>query len=436
MSVLHRSRSERRRRTRLLTHPGRTAAVGAVGLAVAVAIPVTAVVGVRTIADSKTGEIAVTIPGREYTVLPDTPGALLVERDTEGTVVGLTVLAVNRAGRGGTVVIVPTSTVTTAPDGTMRRIGDAFADGGLEAQQQAVEGLLGVSLRTAAEMNQANLGPLLAPYAPMTVNFEDRVVDTVDGEDETIVDQRSRDLTGDDAARVLLARKEGESEIARLGRIGAVWDAVLGESTTLDTTVTTVAPAAGGSATTAVPTDATVADFLQAIVGGPHGVQTLSIVGCEPDANGAEQFDVDSPAAVHLLMAQVLPGAVSTAAGSRVRLVQPRPDQQELVTATQRLLDQGMNVVLANSGGDTALPDHTTIEYYAPEAAAAASALAASGQFGPAASVAASTEAVRGIDLTVTLGSDFSVLAAAAGPPTTAAPCAPRPVNTTTEEDG
>ena len=115
------------------TRPGRSAVVGVLGLAAAVAVPVTAVVGVRTIADSKTGEIAVTVPGETVTVLPDTPGGLLVEHDAEGALVGVTVFAVNRGGAGGTAVVVPTSTVITGADGTVRRITDVYAEGGLTA---------------------------------------------------------------------------------------------------------------------------------------------------------------------------------------------------------------------------------------------------------------------------------------------------------------
>jgi len=128
-------------------------------------------------------------------------------------------------------------------------------------------------------------------------------------------------------------------------------------------------------------------------------------------------------------MAQIMPSAVSTAEGARVRLLQPRPDQDGLLVATARLDALGMNLVLATSGGDEALPELTKIEYYAPEDKAAADQLAQSGAFGPTPEVVQAVEQFDGINLTVTLGADFAAIvetekqaAADAGATTTLGP--------------
>lgn len=424
MSIMSTSRS--RPRTRLATRPRRSVLVGLVALAAAIAVLVAALVGVNTIANSKAGEIVTrqtTVPGSTVNVLPDTPGALLVQRDREGAVVGLTVFALNPGGSGGTVIVIPASTVITQPDGQLLRVGDAYIDGGLVGQQQAVEGLLGVRFATATDIDQAGLATLLAPYAPMTVRFADRVVDTVDGDDDELYAAGNPDLTAEDAARVLLARKAGESELARIDRTVAVWEAVLGEPSA-DAAV----EGAADASTTAVPPDSAIDAFLAGVANGPHGVQALA-VAVLPDVEGNELFEVPSPEYVHLLMAQVMPSAVSTAEGARVRVVQPRPDQDGLLVATARLDSLGMNLVLATSGGDEAMPERTKIEYYAPADRASADELAQSSAFGPAPEVVQTAEQFDGVNLTVTLGADFAAIvetekqaAADAGATTTLGP--------------
>ncbi len=424
MSVTSTSRS--RPRTSLVTRPLRSALVGLAAIAAALAVVIVAIVGVNTIADSKAGEIVTrqtTVPGSTVNVLPDTPGALLVQRDREGAVVGLTAYALNPGGNGGTVIVIPASTAITQPDGQLMRVGDAFIDGGLVGQQQAVEGLLGVSFATTADVDQAGLAALLGPYAPMSVTFTDRVVDTVDGDDDELYAAGNPDLTADDAARVLLARKSGESELARLDRTVAVWEAVLGEPP-----ADGAAPTEAGASTTAVPPNSTIDAFLAGVAKGPHGVQNLA-VEVLPDVEGNELFQVESPEYLRLLMAQVMPSAVSTADGARVRLLQPRPDQDGLLVATARLDSLGMNLVLATSGGDEAMPELTKIEYYAPEDKAAADRLAQSGAFGSMPEVVQAVEQFNGINLTVTLGADFAAIvetekqaAADAGATTTLGP--------------
>jgi hypothetical protein len=96
-----------------------------------------------------------------------------------------------------------------------------------------------------------------------------------------------------------------------------------------------------------------------------------------------------------------------------------------------------MNLVLATSGGDEAMPQLTKIEYYAPEDRAAADQLAQSGAFGTTPEVVQAAERFDGVNLTVTLGADFAAIvetekqaAADAGATTTLGP------PSTDEEDG
>lgn len=423
------TRSPRRRgegdRRPLRTHPGRSALVFVLALLAAVAIPIAGVWGVRTIASSKEGDVTVrSVPGDSITelVLPDTAGALLVVVDPEDAVVGLTVLAPATGGRGGTALVIPTTTAVTGADGAEVRLGDAYASGGLEAQTGAVESLLGVTLATSLEVGEAELARLLEDYGPFSVLFTDRVVDTQDGGDETISEAADRDLTARDAAAVLVARKQGESELARLPRTTALWEQVVGD----DPTATATFPAGPVlDSPTTVPERAltTVPEFLAAVAAGSGTVQRLPVTARRaPD--GGELFDVPAEY-IHLLMAQVLPGAVSPVDDdARVRLIEPGADPSTLLAATAALDALPANLILASSGGQAASPAATVLSYGTPVGEAAARAMAAAGTFGPAPTIVAAEQRFEGIDLTITVGEDFAPAVAAyeAAAPVTSPP--------------
>ncbi len=388
----------------LVTHPRRSAVVFAVALLAAAVVPVAAVWGVRALASSTGGEITRTVPGDDVVenVLPDTIGALLVTVDPEGVVVGLTVFAPDPSGRGGTVVVVPATAATVGDDGAELRLGDAYTNGGLAAEQNAVENLLGISLPRAVEGGEAELTDLLRPLAPFTVTLNDRVVDTVDGDNETVASSGTRDLTAEDAAAILLARKEGESELARLARTASVWQAVVRQPGLSSDTATTVPTT--DDTTEWPPGD--MPGFLAALARGSSSVQTLPATS-RVGADGAEVLDIPREY-VHLLMAQVLPGAVSPAdENARVRLVDPAADQFALLTATKKLDALPAHLVMANVGGQAAQAPRTILEYGTPVGQAAAEQLVASSAFGADAEVRAAAQRTRGIDLTVTLGADF-----------------------------
>lgn len=401
----------------------------------AVAIPIAGVWGVRTIASSKEGDVTVrSVPGDNITelVLPDTAGALLVVVDPEDTVVGLTVLAPATSGRGGTALVIPTTTAVTGADGAEGRLGDAYAAGGLEAQTEAVESVLGVTLATSMEAGEAELARLLENYGPFSVLFTDRVVDTQDGGDETISEAADRDLTARDAAAVLVARKEGESELARLPRTTALWEQIVGDDPTATTTLPAATVSASPTTTASEPALTTVPEFLAAVAAGSGTVQRLPVT-TRTGLDGGELFDVPAEY-IHLLMAQVLPGAVSPVdADARVRLIEPGADPSTLLAATAALDALPANLILATSGGQVASPAATVFSYGTPVGEAAARAMAAAGTFGATPTIVAAEQRFEGIDLTITIGKDFAPAVAAY---TAAAPVtSPPPTDTEQDED-
>src|SRR5262245_62919030 len=370
------SDAPRPRRTPVHTRRTRTFAVAAVAVVGAVALPLLVIKASRTIANSKAGRTATSIvPVAGH--LPATPAALLVEVGAANEVMGLTVLALGPSGSGGAVVIVPAGTEwMSAGSDRAARLGSAYDNGGgLGSEQDAVESVLGITTSLVQDVDEAGLTQLLTPYAPLHVVFDERVVDTDGaGQERVLFPGGAADLTAAQAARVLLAQGPNESEITRLPRTAAVWAAVLAKGaaatgarttssappTTADAVTSTTGPVAGPEGT--LPE--TVAGQLAAIVAGPAAVRPLPVRPVlDPVANpdGLDLVAADN-AGQKLLMAEVLPGAISPANSNiRFRVANATGDPNRLYDAVARLVFVGANVVVV-SQPPTAQKE-TVIEY-------------------------------------------------------------------------
>ena len=255
--------------------------------------------------------------------LPSTPAALLVALDDAGAPAGLTVLSVAADGRGGTAVVVPLGTAAYL-DGLAKpvRVDSAFKDGGLDAQTRAVESVLGISTTTSQAVNEDQVASLLAPYTPVEVTFDTPVLETAsNGATREVLSAGEHRLTAREAAQVLLASVDGESELARLPRQQAVWTALLDRADSASAASTTTPTSAGTPAD--APSD--VAGFLAAATSGPVGVHALRVQpSFDPSApSGPELLQADV-GYLRLLVATVMPGAVSPSNGNiSFRIVNP-----------------------------------------------------------------------------------------------------------------
>ncbi len=402
----------RHRRTPLRTRRLRTAIVALVIVAVAVALPFLVVKATRTVANSKAGR-TVTSTGPTVTELPNTPAALLVTVGPDHQVAGLTLLALDGSGQGGTAIVIPAGTeVPGAAGSPPTRLADAYAAGGLAAQREAVESTLGITTSLAAEVDEAGLTTLLQPYAPIKATLDDRAVDTgPNGKEVVLYPAGPVELTAAEAAHLLVAKGPNESEIARLSRTAAIWTAVLakgggtagasGPAGASGTTATTSAP----PTTAAGTAPATWAAQLSAVEAGRSAVRSVAarpVLDAVGNPDGVDLLAVD-PAAMRLLLAQVMPGAISPANDNlRVRIVNNSGDPALLAEAVSRLVEAGANVVIISD--PTGTTQQTLIEYQDPTLQSEAANYVP--VVGPAA-VRQSDERIDGIDATIVLGTDF-----------------------------
>jgi hypothetical protein len=207
------------------------------------------------------------------------------------------------------------------------------------------------------------------------------------------------DLTADQAAQLLLAHGPNESEAARLGRATAIWTAVLAGAAKATSSPTTTSPSA----------QATVAEHLAAMAAGTtaaRAVPVRPVLDAVANPQGLDLLQVDE-APTKLLLAQIMPGAISPANDNiRLQVVNATGDTDLLADAVTRLVGVGANVVIVS---DTAPPSTATlIEYQDPRNKAEAQTYVP--VVGPS-TVEQSDERIDGIDATIVLGTDFASFA-------------------------
>jgi hypothetical protein len=278
------------------------------------------------------------------------------------------------------------------------------------------------------QVDEQGLTALLAPYAPLHVKLDDRVLDTDStGQERVLYPAGPVDLTAAEAAHVLLAKGPNESEVARLARTSAVWDAVVAShAKTVSTTTTPAGPSGPSPVNGDTDQPTTVAAQLAAIAGGDATVHQLTVRPVLDAVENPDGVDLLAPdnTSQKLLMAEVVPGAISPANSDiRFRLVNATGDPAMLAAAVGRLVFVGANVIMVN---EAPTPTRETVIEYQDESRKA-EATRYMPVVGPSA-VRFTTDRMDGIDATLVLGQDFATFIeaenakAAASTTTTVAP--------------
>jgi hypothetical protein len=391
-------RPPHRRRISPRTHRVRTTIVALLLVAVLAAVPLLVLKASHTIANSKAGR-TVTSLGTATSRLPDTPVALLVMKGADGTVASLALLALDGSGSGGTALVVPAGTEMVGGEGQPgSRLADVDATGGLPAEQQAVEGVFGITTSVAEEVDQAGLAALLQPYAPIHLTLDSRAVDTGPGGRSVVLHPAGPvALDAQQAAQLLLARAPNESEAARLPRTTAIWAAALAAG---------AGRVPSAPSTSAVTPPATFAAQLAAVAGGSSAARAVPVrpvLDAVANPQGLDLLQVDD-APTKLLLAQIMPGAISPANDNiRLRVVNATGNPDLLADAVTRLVAVGANVVIVSDAPSPSTS--TSIEYQDPRNQAEAQTYVP--VVGPA-TVHQSDDRIDGIDATITLGTDFA----------------------------
>jgi hypothetical protein len=263
------------------------------------AIPVLGWVGFRTVLDTTEGqavdpELDPAEPGYEAFLEP-TPVALVLGLDADRALSWATVLGLGGSGgQGGSVLFVPTATRVVEGSET---IASVWADEGQGATAAAIGELLDAGFTEVVVLEAARLAELFAPVAPLAVTIADDVADFEAGE---------LALAGEEVVALLTARDEGESDLARLVRHEAVWEAWLGA-------------VAASSNPDVVPGEAAtgIGRFVRALAGGTVRAETAPVGEVETDDGSVFEADLQ---ALRALVNERIPFPVASRPGGRPRV--------------------------------------------------------------------------------------------------------------------
>jgi hypothetical protein len=344
--------------------------------------------------------------------IPPTPVAMLVIVGGDGRASSFVLVSRLPKSEGGFVIQVPADMRVAIPGFGEERIATAFDTGGLDLAQQTMQAAMQITIDVAAEANASQLADLLAPYEPFAMHFDQPVLaSTSDGRTDTVFPAGDATLRASDVPKLLLARLSDGVEADVLARQEAMWRAV----------IAAVKAKRGKAGST------DIAGFIGGLSQGTYVATTLALDA----AHASDHLPGVPPDLIRmrLLVAEAMPGAVSPSSSSaRYRIVNTTGDPLLALDVVGRLTYFGANIIAA---GDTTEKVGTTkIAYVDDSNKTLATSLTHILETGKAVKT---TDRVEGIDITITIGTDYAAVVRRAKDREAALPTSTAPASTQTD---
>jgi len=337
------------------------------GLGAACLLPVGVVFGAKSLLASSDGQ---NVDSSGALKIPATPAALLATINDVNDVTSLTAFVLNTTGVGGTIISLPVGTrADIVANQDPHRLGDTYAQAGLEAMLLDAEGALDVTFSVAAAVSANDLTGVLSVLPPINVNFDIPVVTSEfvmpDPASTTTVKLKASEttlppqpvpvdnevfpagettLTPDQISSVLVSKRVGEPEIDRFARVKSIWNGVaaaVGEGLTPEQTQITQTSVSGE-----IPSD--IGAFMRRVFTGPIQVWQLSAQPLSGEENpaGLDLYALDK-FEVLMIMANVAPSSLSLPTGSlTVQIDSSFNDPNITHEVVERLNYVGLSVAL------------------------------------------------------------------------------------------
>lgn len=379
---------------------------GLIGL---VLLPSGLVVGANSLLNETGGN---SVDDSSATKIPVTPTALVAVTNSRSEVASLAMLAVDPSGRGGSIVSIPVGANAEIPkSGTIHRIADAYATGGIDALRADVEGLLNVSFNLVDDVDSAELGVYLQEFGDRPANLPAPVLDSAaDGATVPVLDAGSATLTPQQIAVGLASSLTGVPESTRLPTVKELWTAVASGGGTTAGATTTSAPGPAVTepvATTAAgsePTD--LFGYFGALRQGKVQVwQFSSVLITDPMRNpgNLDLYEIDGGEVI-MVMASVAPSAIALVSNSIAIMIDTPYDDSALVReAVLRLAYVGANVAVVRTVNE--VPTKETTVFYS-DSIVRADVEGYSTLLGTM-SFVKTDETIEGVNARIVLGEDF-----------------------------
>ena len=393
-----RAQRRRRRETRSQRAPWLCALLG---LAILLALPLVALVGLRTVDELKS-EDARTVtndpnaPGYEAFTTP-TPTAVVVAVDAQGRHQGTTFLAAGASG-GGAALLIPQRMVVTVPSvaapwmaasNGAENVGvvydRAYEDAGLDGLRAVTEEMLGVVADSVTQVGPAEWESLLEGVAPITVQNRREV--TVG---DTTYPAGALDLSAAEAAAWVSAPSQAENSLDVMARQEELWKAWLA--------------AVGEAGPEAVPGEADrgLGAVVRLMAKGDVTYPDFPLYRVEVD--DVTEFDSPEPEQLDELMVRMVPFAVGTAGDRIATRILDGVDEPDIeFAAAERLVPLGISLQRIGNARSYDYQE-TAIIYYDEDMAEQAESVRDALGVGV---VELRANPTAEMDLTVVVGADF-----------------------------
>ena len=356
------------------------------GLGAACLLPVGVVFGAKSLLGSSGGQ---NVDSTGALKIPSTPAALLATINDVNDVTSLTAFVLNTTGVGGTIISLPVGTrADVVANQAPHRLGDTYAQAGMEALLLDAEGALDVTFSVAAAVSANDLTGVFSVLPSINVNFDQPVVTSnlvmpdpastttvkVKASETTLPPQPvpvdnevfpagATTLSADQIASVLVAKRVGEPELDRMARVKSLWSGIataVGEGLTPEQAQITDTSVAGE-----IPSD--IGSFMRRVFAGPIQVWQLSgqpLSGADNPA-GLDLYALDK-FEVLMILANVAPSSLSLPTGSlTVQIDSSFNDPNVTRAVVERLNYIGLSVALIRELEGT-VKQQTSIRYSDP----------------------------------------------------------------------
>jgi hypothetical protein len=317
--------------------------------------------------------------------------AVLAQRDADGTITAVSVIAPATAG-GGHLIMVPPGTMTELPSYGLDAVGRSFQLGGAPLLRAALENLLGVNLERIDVIDDAALTALVAPAGTITVRVPEQVEQVEPSGLVTVLfPAGDNQVTPADAPRFLSLPGQ-QNDLGRLVRHHAFWMAWL---------------ARVHDDPSLLPELAGLANARSALALLAKGTVQYSTLPVEAlDGGGGEQVYRVRQSELDALLRQALPGAVPLGdeGRTRVQLLNGTGIVGQSQQVAQRLLPAGFRIVVTANAKSFAYKE-TQIVFYRREQQQAATRVQEALGVGK---LVRSRQPLDVVDVTVVVGADFN----------------------------
>lgn len=383
----------------------------------AVALPGGLVLGANSLLNDSGGN---NVEAKATAEIPLTLVELLAVTNSRNELASLALLSVTPEGKGGTIVSIPVGSATDAAAGEVAmRLGDAYAQGAVDALRFEVESLLNITINVVDDVTSSELAVLINTIGMQPVTLPQPVVDTdVEGVAQTVLEAGASTVSPVNIAAGLAASQANIPESTRLPQVKALWNAVARGGVSVSATVGATSTSVQDADASAAPVPMTTSQqFFNSLFSGEIDVWQLGstlLTDAQRNPNNLDLYALDG-GEVLMVMASVAPGALNLTSNNIAVMVDvPFNNTLFAREAVTRLAFLGANVVLVRQISD--LPtERTTVYFNDPLAKSEGETFV--DLLGPL-EMRESADVISGVNLRIVLGNDFVAFLGAGAPST------------------